>query len=354
MSSYQFWQLPPQDQRKDESSLSLQTSNEIPKPGPTEVLLRVKAVSLNFRDLVIARNMYPLALKKDELIPASDGAGEIVSVGEQVTKFKKGDRAAANFNIAQLRGAVCTAAETEYALGGPIHGMLSQYVVLPAQALVHIPEHLSFEEAATLPCAAVTAWNGLFGLSDVPVLPGSTVLAEGTGGVSVFAAQFAIAAGAKAIITSSSDEKLNKVRNQFTKEQQQRLFTINYKKTPEWDQEVKKVSGEEGVSHIIEVGGAGTLEKAHAVIKRGGVIANIGFVAQGETPNIPLLNLGSGSIYRGILVGSVEQFEAMNKSIETFQIKPIVDQVFSFKDAPKAYAHQWSQAHVGKVVIKVD
>ena len=165
---------------------------------------------------------------------------------------------------------------------------------------------------------------------------------------------FAIAAGAKAIITSSSDEKLNKVRNQFTKEQQQRLFTINYKKTPEWDQEVKKVSGEEGVSHIIEVGGAGTLEKAHEVIKRGGVIANIGFVAQGETPNIPLLNLGSGSIYRGILVGSVEQFEAMNKSIETFQIKPIVDQVFPFKDAPKAYAHQWSQAHVGKVVIKVD
>lgn len=354
MSSYQFWQLPAQNERKDESSLSLKTADSIPKPDPDQVLLRVHAVSLNFRDLIIARNQYPLLVEQGPLIPGSDGAGEIVEVGNRVTKFKKGDRAAANFNVAHLRGSFTAKADASFALGGPAQGVLSQYVVLPAAGLVHIPQSLSYEEAATLPCAAVTAWNGLFGLHEAPVLPGATVVCEGTGGVSVFAAQFAIAAGAKVVITSSSDDKLQKVRNAFSKEQQERLFTVNYKTTPDWDKEVQKVSSSEGASHVVEVGGAGTLEKAHACIKPGGVIANIGFIAAGETPNVPLLNLSSNSIYRGIMIGSVEQFEDMNQTIEVFKIKPLVDKVFAFKDAPKAYAHQWSQTHTGKVVIKVD
>lgn len=351
--TYQYWTLPAKEQRKDESSLQLKTADSIPKPGPDEVLIAVKAVSLNFRDLIIARNGYPLRLEEKELVPVSDGAGEIAEVGPRVTKFKKGDRAAANFSISHLKGAVCTKAEEGGALGGATQGMLSQYVVVPAAAVVHLPSHLSYEEAATLPCAAVTAWNGLFGSRDAPLLPGSTIVAEGTGGVSVFAAQFAIAAGAKCVITSSSDDKLEKVRSLFTKVQQQRLFTVNYKKTPDWDKEVLKVSGPEGATHIVEVGGPGTLEKAHACVARGGVIANIGFVAQGETPNVPFLNLLSGATYRGILVGSVEMFEDMNRSIDAFKLKPLVDKVFDFKDAPKAYAHQWSQSHVGKVVIKV-
>lgn len=225
---------------------------------------------------------------------------------------------------------------------------------LPAEGVVHIPSNLSYEEAATLPCAALTAWNGLFGSRDVPLVPGATVVAEGTGGVSVFAAQFAIAAGAKCVITSSSDDKLERVRALFSKEQQARLFTVNYKTTPDWDKEVLRVSNNEGASHIIEVGGAGTLEKAHACVARGGVLANIGFVAQGETPNVPVLNLMAGAIYRGMLVGPVEMFEDMNSCIEAFGIKPLVDKVFDFKDAQKAYAYQWSQAHVGKVVIKVN
>jgi NADPH:quinone reductase-like Zn-dependent oxidoreductase len=352
-NSYQYWQLPAKEQRKDESSLSLKTADKVPSPGPDDVLLRVHAVSLNYRDLIIARNMYPLAVREDTLVPVSDGAGEIVEVGDRVNKFKKGDRAAANFNIAHLHGSTCSKLEEKYALGGAIGGMLAQYVVLPANAVVHIPKALSYEEAATLPCAAVTAWNGLHGLNDVPLLPGATVALEGTGGVSVFAAQLAIAAGAKAVITSSSDDKIERVRSLFTKEQQERLFTVNYKKTPDWDKEVLRVSNGEGASHIIEVGGPGTLEKAHACIKRGGVIANIGFVAQGETPNIPVLNLTSSSIYRGFLVGSVDMFENLNACIEVNHIKPLVDKVFEFNDAPKAYAYQWSQAHVGKVVIKV-
>lgn len=143
------------------------------------------------------------------------------------------------------------------------------------------------------------------------------------------------------------------VKALFTKEQLTRLHTVNYKTTPDWDKEVLKVSGPEGATHILEVGGAGTLEKSHACIKRGQVIANIGFVAQGEMPNVPLLNLSAGSIFRGILVGSVDQFKAMNACIEASQLKPLVDKVFDFEKAPDAYAYQWSQQHVGKVVIKV-
>lgn len=352
MSSYEYWELPAQDARKGEATLSLKTANTIPKPSKGEVLIRVHAVSLNYRDLIITTNQYPLECEKGPLIPASDGAGEVIEVGEGVTKFKKSDRVAANFAIKHLKGASCSSEESASAQGGAVQGMMTQYKIIDASALVKIPSHLTFEEAATLPCAALTAWNSLFGLNDVPVLPGSTVVAIGTGGVSVFTAQFAIAAGAKVIITSSSDEKLEKVKALFTKEQLTRLHTINYKTTPDWDQEVLKISPEK-VSHIVEVGGPGTLPKSFSVIKRGGVVADIGFVAQGENPPLAGLVLGSNAIFRGVLVGPVSFFEDMNTCIDLFGIKPLVDKVFEWKQAPDAYAYQWKQEHVGKIVIKV-
>lgn len=194
---------------------------------------------------------------------------------------------------------------------------------------------------------------GLFGLSSNVLQPGETVVCEGTGGVSVFGAQFAIAAGAKCIITSSSDEKLARVRNLFTKEQQSRLHTVNYKTTPDWDKEVLKVSGDEGAAHVLDVGGPGTLEKAFNTIKPGGVVSDIGFVGQGETPNLSYLVLLTSSVYRGILVGSREMFEQMNEAIDAFKLKPLVDKVFDWKDAKKAYEYQWSGSHAGKVVIRV-
>lgn len=178
---------------------------------------------------------------------------------------------------------------------------------LPASSLVRIPSHLSFEEAATLPCAAVTAWNGLYGL--IALKPGETVVAEGTGGVSCFAAQFAVAAGARCVITSSSDDKLAKVRAAIPQHFQHLLTTVNYKTNPDWDKEVLRVSEDLGASHIIEVGGAGTIPKAFACVKPGGVVSNIGFVAQGDLPNVPGLVLSTASIYRGVLIGSRELFE---------------------------------------------
>jgi NADPH:quinone reductase-like Zn-dependent oxidoreductase len=354
MSSYQYWQLPDRNARTGEDTLTLKTANSIPKPGKGEVLIKVHAVSLNFRDLIITKNQYPLAIQEEPLVPASDGAGEVVEVGQGVDQFKKSDHVAANFAIKHLKGSFPTEKEGATALGGALDGMMTQYKVLPEECLVKLPDHLSFEEAATLPCAALTAWNALHGLASNPVLPGSTVVAIGTGGVSVFCAQLGIASGAKVVISSSSDEKLEKVKALFTKEQAQRLYTVNYNTTPDWDKEVLKVSGGKGATHILEVGGAGTLEKSHACIKRGGVISNIGFIGGGkEMPNVPLMNLMTSTIFRGILVGSVEQFGDMNECIDTHKIKPMVDRVFEFKDAPAAYTYQWSQKHVGKVVIKL-
>ncbi|MCO5613629.1 hypothetical protein L7F22_067907 [Adiantum nelumboides] len=176
-TSFQFWQLPKYDQRKDESSLTLQTSNKLPKPGPGEALIRIRAVSLNYRDLIISRNLYPSSnLERDELIPGSDGAGDIVEIGEKVENFRIGDRVVANFNPAFKRGMVAKEKEMKSALGGPAQGILTSLIVLPVDALLRIPSHLSYEEASTLPCAAVTAWNGLYGLRDIPLLPVQTFL----------------------------------------------------------------------------------------------------------------------------------------------------------------------------------
>ncbi|EIW56497.1 GroES-like protein [Trametes versicolor FP-101664 SS1] len=321
-------------------SLTL-TESPIPKLKATEVLVKVHAVSLNFRDLVIAQGKY-IAGQKENVVPGSDLAGEIVALGTEVTGWSTGDRVSSNFATGHVFGDVTEEAKAT-ALGAPIDGVLSEYKVLPAHALVRIPEHLSYEEASTLPCAGVTAYNALLAGPN-PLKGGDVVLVQGTGGVSIFGLQFAVASGATVIATSSSDEKLKLAKSLGA------TYTINYKTTPNWADET---SGR-GVDHILEIGGAGTIMQSVTAIRNGGTVSIIGFVAgQGDVSMLPLLVLGKAAIVRGILVGSREQFEKMNRLISANHLKPIVDKVFAFEDLRMAYEYQGSQQHVGKVVIKV-
>lgn len=350
--THKFYTLPETSARNGFSALKLK-EGPLPQPDQNEVLIKVHAVSLNFRDLIIAKNQYPLDLKQSELIPVSDGAGEVVSVGSKVTKWKKGDRVAGIFTQEHQHGSTPSKDEAKTALGGSRDGMLAQYVSLPDTGIVRIPSHLSFEEAATLPCAALTAYNALYGIPTEQLRAGDTVVAQGTGGVSVFALQLAVAAGAKVVITSSSDDKLQKALSLVPESQRHLVTTVNYKTNPDWDKVALDVTQGKGVDHVVEVGGPGTLEKSFNSIKRGGVISTIGFVAQGEAPNVAYHALLTGAYFKGVLVGSREQFEHMNQIFEDHKIKPLVDKVFPFEQAEEAYAYQWSQAHVGKVVIKV-
>jgi len=313
-----------------------------PTPGPGEVLVRVRAVSLNYRDLMIAKGIYNPKLRLP-LIPLSDGAGEVVATGAGATRFTPGERVAASFMPAWID---CPLDDTKArsALGADAGGMLAEDVVLPEEGLVRIPAHLSFEEAATLPCAGVTAWNGLF--ENGALKPGDTVLIQGTGGVSLFALQFARMAGARVIATSSSDQKLAHVLDLGASD------GINYKTTPDWDKRVREVTRGKGVDQIIEVGGAGTLPKSIRCVRLGGIISLIGVLSGGGEIN-PMPILMKGICLQGIFVGSRSMFEAMNRSIETNQMRPIVDRVFPFEQSPEALTHLESGAHFGKVVINV-
>ncbi|KAI0673129.1 NAD-P-binding protein [Trametes maxima] len=320
------------------------TEAPIPQLKATEVLVKVHAVSLQFRDLIVAKGQYPLG-QKENPIPGSDLAGEIVAVGPEVSSWKVGDRVSANFATDHIFGDVTDEIKAT-GLGAPIDGVLTEYKVLPAHALVHIPEHLSYEEASTLPCAAVTAYNGLLGLN--PLKGGDVVLVQGTGGVSIFGLQLAVASGATVIATSSSDRKLEIAKKLGA------AHTINYKTTPDWDQEVLKITNGRGVDYILEVGGPGTLMKSVNAIRYGGTISLIGFVAgQADVNALPVMVLSKSVILRGILIGSRSQFEDMNRLISAVKLRPVVDKVFSFEDTRKAYEYQESQQHVGKVVIKV-
>lgn len=262
-----------------------------------------------------------------------------------------------NLQADHLYGVVADTVIEKTAFGGPTDGWLSQYVTVSSHSLVRIPKHLSFEEAATLPCAAVTAWNGLYGLPTSALRAGQWMLAEGTGGVSVLAVQIATAAGAHAIITSSSDDKLEKVKQSLPQSVHHLFHGINYKKNENWGEEALKLTGGVGVDHVIEVGGPGTLEGAFTALKKGGHIANIGFVTGHgleNMPNVPFNILAKRAICRGIFVGSREMFRNLNAVYEAFELHPLIDKVFDFKDTVKAYEYQWSGAHVGKVVIKID
>lgn len=313
-----------------------------PTPGPGEVLVRIRAVSLNYRDLMISRGVYNPRLRLP-LIPLSDGVGEVAVTGAGVTRFKPGERVAACFMPTWIGGQLDDA-KARSTLGGDVDGVLAEEVVLPEEGLVRVPEHLSFEEAATLPCSAVTAWHALvFGGS---IKPGDTILTQGTGGVSIFALQFARLAGAKVIATSSHDGKLERLRELGAAE------VINYKTTPEWDRRVRELTGGVGVDQIVEVGGAGTLPRSLRAIRLGGYIALIGVLAGlGEVNPMPIL-MKSVRV-QGILVGSRSMFEAMNQAIRVNQLHPVIDRVFEFADAVAALEHMESGSHFGKVVIRV-
>jgi len=312
--------------------------------GPHEVRIGVRAVSLNFRDLMIAGGFYPLSSDRP-VIPCSDGAGAVLEVGAAVKKFRAGDRVAGIFFPDWIEGGV-SPEKIGGALGGETDGMLREEVILPESAVVAIPVHLSFAEAAALPCAAVTAWNALF--SAGALIPGSSVLILGTGGVSVTALQLAKAAGLRAIVTSSSDEKLERVRQLGADE------TINYKTHPEWQTEVLRLTGGRGVDLALEVGGTDTMARSMASTRTGGAVAVIGGVSgfAGGAEIIPLI-FGAKRVL-GIFVGSREMFENLNRFIGVAKIKPVIDRTFAFDQAKEAYAHLSGGGHFGKVVITLD
>jgi NADPH:quinone reductase-like Zn-dependent oxidoreductase len=314
-----------------------------PKPAHRQVLVKVKACSLNFRDFAIARGSYRMGVK-DNLVPLSDGAGEVVETGAGVNRVKAGDHVAGNF-FQRWTGGEPSAEAHKSALGGGIDGMLTEYVVLEDDGVVKIPQHLSLEEGATLPCAAVTVWHATF--EHAKLKAGDTVLLQGTGGVSIFGLQFAKAMGIRAIITSSSDEKLKRAKVLGA------AHGINYKATPEWDKAALDFTGGTGVDHVVEVGGAATLTRAFGALRPGGKVTLIGGLSGGATELNPGLIFSRRANVQGISVGSTQMFEAMNRAVEVNAIKPVIDRVFPFAEAKAAYHHMASGAHFGKIVIAV-
>ncbi|MGB7327346.1 MAG: NAD(P)-dependent alcohol dehydrogenase [Rubripirellula sp.] len=317
-----------------------------PVPGPRDVLVQSMAWSLNYRDLAMPAGGYVRNDKVKQnppLVPLSDMAGRVVAVGSDVTKFRAGDRVMANFFRDWVDGDL-TSDQIGTALGGAIDGVLSEKVCLPDHAWVKTPESLTDFEAATLPCAAVTAWHS-FELGKLRM--GQTVLLLGTGGVSIFALQLAKAAGAKVIITSSSDAKLAKAAKMGADE------TINYQEFPEWQERVLELTGGVGVDHVIEVGGAGTLERSLASTRVSGTISLIGILTGRVEKNPSMLPaLFNRITVRGIYVGSRRMFEDLCRAIEINQISPVIDRTFAFEEARAAYEHLQSGKHFGKVVIR--
>ncbi|TEB33908.1 zinc-binding alcohol dehydrogenase [Coprinellus micaceus] len=320
----------------------------VPKPKANEVLVRVHAVSLQYRDLAISKGSYDIG-RRENIVPCSDMAGEVVSVGIDVKDWKAGDRVCSNFSTELVAGPP-TPETVAASLGGQADGVLTQYKVFPAYSLVKIPSHLNYVQASTLPCAAVTAYNALLGGSN-PLKAGDYVVVLGTGGVSIFALQFAVASGAIVIATSSSDEKLKVAAKLGAR------HLINYQKTPNWEDEVEKITGGRGADHVVEVGGAGTLLKSLASVRLGGNVPLVGFIAASDTKDdSTVFTIITKAIdLRGVCVGSVAQFKDMNRLIEAHPDKtvPLVDKVFAYDDVISAYAHLESQKHVGKVVIEV-
>jgi NADPH:quinone reductase-like Zn-dependent oxidoreductase len=309
--------------------------------GPGDVRVRVRAVSLNFRDLNIAKGA---RRRPRPVVPVSDGAGEVVEVGAAVTRRKVGDRVAAAFFPTWIEGELHESHHAN-ALGGSTDGMLREEVVLPEQAWVPIPEGYSFEEAATLPCAGVTAWHALFEAAHLR--PGDDVLVQGTGGVSIFALQLARAAGARVILTSSSDAKRERARELGAE------HTLDYRKVTAWGDETRRATGGRGVDVAIEVGGPGTFDQSVAALRYGGTMSILGVLTglKGEVNTYALFH--KAIRVRGIYVGSVRMFEALNRAIAATGLRPVIDRTFAFEEARAAYEHLASGAHFGKVVIGV-
>jgi NADPH:quinone reductase-like Zn-dependent oxidoreductase len=313
-----------------------------PTPGPRQVLVRVRATSLNYRDLITVEGSAARAAPKPDLIPLSDGAGDVAAVGPGVSRIKVGDRVAGCFMQKWVGGAIDEAAQGS-AMGGAIDGMLTELAVLEEDGIVRLPTGLSFEEGATLPCAGVTAWHALVEIGSIKA--GDIVLVLGSGGVSIFALQFARLFGARVIATSSSAAKAERLRAMGAE------AVIDYRATPDWDKEVMKLTAGRGVDITVEVGGAGTLPRSFLATRLGGRIAVIGLLTGAGAEVDPMPILRRNLRVQGLYVGNRQMFEAMNRAIEAGGLKPVIDKVFPFAHAKDAYRHMKSQTHFGKIVV---
>jgi len=309
-----------------------------PVPGAHEVLIKMHATSLNYRDLITVQN----GAAKSGLVPNSCGAGTVIAVGEGVTRFATGDRVVPIFFQKWLNGPP-TAPALSSALGGPIDGCLREQMTLHEDGLLHIPDYMSFDEAATLPCAALTAWRGL--VEESHLIAGQSVLVQGTGGVSIFALQFAKLFGAEVILTSSSDEKLERGKDLGAD------HTINYRATPNWAEEARRITGGRGVDHIVEVGGAGTLQQSIETVALYGHIHLIGVLSGFSNPLNVAQMFSSNAHFHGITVGSRYMFENMLRAMTLHETRPVIDSRYEMSDAQTAFAQMEQGGHFGKIVI---
>lgn len=318
--------------------------NEIDRPTPMagEVLVRMRASSLNYRDLMMVEGTYNSRLKLP-LVPFSDGAGEVAEVGDGVSRWKVGDRVCPIFMQGWVDGEL-DYSKSKSTLGGDLDGCLREYAAFNEAGLVRIPDHLSFEEAACLPCAGVTAWNAL--MVSGGLQKGDTVLCQGTGGVSLFALQFAKAAGAEVTITSSSNDKLERAKGLGAD------HVINYREREDWDTVALELTNKRGVDHVVEIGGPGTLQRSMRAVKTGGHIAVIGVVAgKGEFTNVPIFMKALKLI--GVFVGSRVMFEDMNRFVTDKSIRPVVDSTFEFDQVRDALELMKSGGHFGKILVRI-
>lgn len=306
-----------------------------PTPAANQVLVRMRAASLNFRDLAVLSGKYIRGPLANDTIPMSDGAGEIAAVGAGVREFAIGDRVVATF----------TQGDPPAALGSPLDGVLTEYALFDPKGLLRIPDHMSYEEAATLPCAGVTAWNALY--HGKPLKPGDTVVTLGTGGVSIFVLQLAKLGGARVIITSSSDEKLERAKQLGADE------AINYKRHPDWEKQVLELTGGLGADKVVDLAGVGTLPHSYLAVGPGGEVLVIGVLTRPEGDLSPYPLMTKGATLRGIFVGGREHFDGLMKAVAVNGLKPIIDKTFEFDAAPRAFEYLKSAQHLGKVVIKI-
>lgn len=322
-------------------NLQCDATDDLAGPGPGEVLVRMRANAINFRDLQIVRDPLARGIPAGR-VPNSDGAGEIVAIGPDVTGWQIGDRVASCF-FQRWSDGDCSAGAMASALGGAIDGVLAETVRLRADGIVAVPPHLDAAQAATLPCAGLTAWRAVVEVGKVK--PGQTVLLLGTGGVSIFALQFATLIGARAIITSSSDEKLERARALGAWQ------TVNYRQRPDWEQAVLDATDGQGVDLTVETGGGGTLARSVACTRIAGTIGLIGVLSGGTLD--PTLLMRKSIVLQGIYVGSRRMFEDMNRAIAAARLQPVIDRRFDFDQAPDAYRAMQAAGHFGKLVIAV-
>jgi NADPH:quinone reductase-like Zn-dependent oxidoreductase len=318
------------------------TEKSEPKPGPNEVLVRMSAVSLNYRDKLVVEGLYNPNMSFP-IVQVADGVGEVVDAGKSVTRFRRGDRIMTHYATRWIDGQP-QGDETTHTLGNTISGALAEYIVMDEQSVVRVPDYLTDEEASTLPCAGLTAWYAL--VEKGQLLPDQTVLIQGTGGVSIFGLQIASAIGAQTIVTSSSDEKLERVRSLGAS------HGINYARTPQWENVALDLTAKKGVDHVLEVVGGKSLVQSVSAIKAGGHIAVIG-ILESFTSDLPLFPiLVKQVVLRGYSVGPRRALEEMNQAFAKWQIRPVIDTVYPFGDGLAAYEHLYRGAF-GKIVIRI-